>query len=115
MAGAGPAANLLMAVGWAVLMRVLLGAGVDEPFFLEMAKAGVFVNIGLMALNLLPVPPLDGGRILMGLLPHRAAWQLARVEPYGLFIVLALMATRTLGIFLAPFYAFGIAIVELFL
>ncbi len=115
VAGAGPAANLLMAVGWAVLMRVLLGAGVDEPFFLEMAKAGVFVNIGLMALNLLPVPPLDGGRILMGLLPHRAAWQLARVEPYGLFIVLALMATRTLGIFLAPFYAFGIAIVELFL
>jgi Zn-dependent protease len=115
VAGAGPAANLVMAVGWAVLMRLQVTLGIDEAFFLEMAKAGVFVNIGLMALNLLPVPPLDGGRILIGLLPHRAAVQLARVEPYGLFVVLALMGTRTLGFFLAPFYAFGLAIVDLFL
>ena len=113
VAAAGPGANLAMAVGWALLMRLQFSLGLDEAFFLEMAKAGVFVNIGLMALNLLPVPPLDGGRILIGLLPPAAAVQVARIEPYGMFVVLGLMATRTLGIFLAPFYAFGLAIVEL--
>ncbi|MBP7659244.1 MAG: site-2 protease family protein [Burkholderiaceae bacterium] len=113
VAAAGPGANLAMAVGWALLMRLQFSLGMDEAFFLEMAKAGVFVNIGLMALNLLPVPPLDGGRILIGLLPPAAAIQVARIEPYGMFVVLGLMATRTLGLFLAPFYAFGLAIVEL--
>ncbi len=113
VAAAGPGANLMMAVGWALLMRLQVAAGMDEAFFLEMAKAGVFVNIGLMALNLLPVPPLDGGRILIGLLPNGAAMQVARIEPYGMFVVIALMMTRTLGIFLAPFYSFGLAIVEL--
>ena len=76
-----------------------------------MAKAGVIVNIGLMALNLLPVPPLDGGRMLTGLLPLRLAVPYSKLEPYGLFIVLGLMATQTLSIFLAPFYRFGMAVV----
>ena len=88
VAAAGPGANLAMAVGWALLMRLQFSLGLDEAFFLEMAKAGVFMNIGLMALNLLPVPPLDGGRILIGLLPPAAAVQVARIEPYGMFVVL---------------------------
>ena len=114
VAAAGPGSNLAMAILWVVLLKVLLMVGVDEPFFVEMSRAGVFVNIGLMALNLLPVPPLDGGRILTGLLPHRLAYSFARIEPYGLFIVLGLMATNTLGFFLRPFYKLGLAIVGLF-
>jgi Zn-dependent protease len=115
VAGAGPGANLLMAIAWALLYKLLTAIGIGEPFFYLVAKAGVMVNIGLMAFNLLPVPPLDGGRILVGLLPSRLAWPLARLEPYGLFIVLALMATNLLNFFVAPFYEFGLAIVRLFL
>lgn len=114
VAAAGPGANLAMAIGWALLFKVLSAIGLEERFFLEMAVAGIMVNIGLMALNLLPIPPLDGGRILTGLLPMRLAWQFARIEPYGLFIVIALLATQTLGFFLQPFYRMGMALVSLF-
>jgi Zn-dependent protease len=115
VAAAGPGANLFMAVAWAILLKLQLNFGLDEAFFVEMAKAGIFVNIGLMALNLLPVPPLDGGRIAVGLLPRQLAWQFARIEPYGLFIILFLLATNTLGFFLLPFYKLGLAVVELFI
>ena len=114
VAAAGPGVNLLMAILWALAMRAYASIGLDEPFFVEMAKAGVFVNIGLMALNLLPIPPLDGGRILTGLLPARLAWRFARIEPYGFFIVILLMATQTLRFFLAPFYRFGLTVVGWF-
>jgi Zn-dependent protease len=114
VAAAGPGINLVMAIAWALVMKLMFVLGVNEPFFFEMAKAGVLVNIGLMALNLLPVPPLDGGRIVAGLLPHRMSWQYSKLEPYGLFVVLALMMTHTLSFFLAPFYQFGVAIVSLF-
>jgi len=115
VAAAGPGSNLLMAVGWALFAKTLYTLGISEVFFAEMSKAGILVNIGLMALNLLPVPPLDGGRIVVGLLPHQLAVQYARIEPYGLFIVLGLLATNTLGFFLEPFYHFGLAVVEIFL
>lgn len=114
VAAAGPGANLLMAILWALVMRAYASIGVEEPFLVEMAKAGVFVNIGLMALNLLPIPPLDGGRIVTGLLPARLAWRFARIEPYGFFIVILLMATQTLRFFLAPFYRFGLTVVGWF-
>lgn len=114
VAAAGPGVNLVMAIGWAIALRAMSAGGVEETFFIEMARAGVFVNIGLMALNLLPVPPLDGGRIVAGLLPHRASWQYSRIEPYGLVIVLVLMATGTLSFFLMPFYRFGLGVVRLF-
>lgn len=114
VAAAGPGVNLLMAILWAIGMKTLLMLGIDEPFFIKMAQAGVLVNIGLMALNLLPLPPLDGGRIVTGLLPHRLSWQFARIEPYGFFIIIALMMTHTLNFFLMPFYDLGIAIVRIF-
>lgn len=114
VAAAGPGANLAMAIGWAIVLNVLTNSGVAEPYFLKMATAGIFVNIGLMALNLLPVPPLDGGRIAVGLLPTRASYAFARLEPYGLFVVLFLLASGTLGFFLRPFYLFGLAVVDLF-
>jgi Zn-dependent protease len=115
VAAAGPGANLLMAVLWAIVLKLQIALGLNEAFFVEMAKAGIFVNIGLMALNLLPVPPLDGGRIAVGLLPSRLAYQFARIEPYGMFIVIFLLATNRIGFFLVPFYRFCLAIVDLFI
>ncbi len=102
-----------MAIGWALVMKGLVETGVEERFFLEMCRAGIFVNIGLMALNLLPLPPLDGGRILVGLLPDRWSYALSRVEPYGFFILIFLLATNTLWFFLQPFYEFGVGIVRI--
>lgn len=91
VAFAGPGANLLQALLWALLGSVLLSMGNAEPFFQLMAKAGVLVNLVMFAFNLLPVPPLDGGRILVGLLPKPAALAVARVEPFGFFIVMGLV------------------------
>ncbi len=88
---AGPGANLLQALLWGALMYVLIGAGLTERFFLEMCKAGVLVNVVMFAFNLFPLPPLDGGRILVGLLPWRQAALVARIEPWGFFIVMALV------------------------
>ena len=115
VAAAGPGSNLVQAILWAFLFKLLLMAGVQERFFFLVADAGIKVNLVLMALNLLPLPPLDGGRILVGLLPPGPSQALARVEPYGFFILIALLVTGTLGVFLRPFLAIGDAIVRLFL
>ncbi|WP_238944969.1 site-2 protease family protein [Vandammella animalimorsus] len=91
---AGPLSNLLQAVLWTLLLAVLLWLGQQglyEPFFARMAWAGIMVNLVLAALNLFPLPPLDGGRIAVGLLPARPAHYLARLEPLGFFIVLGLL------------------------
>ncbi len=88
---AGPVSNFIQAVLWALLLVILLAGGVSEPFFLRMAQAGILVNLVIAVFNLLPVPPLDGGRVLVGLLPRGPAYQLSRVEPFGFFIVLALL------------------------
>lgn len=90
---AGPAANLIQAIAWAAVGYLLVAGGVQEPFFNGMARAGVLVNIVMFVFNLFPLPPLDGGRILVGLLPTRQAIAVSRVEPYGFFIVLALVLT----------------------
>ena len=90
---AGPASNFVQALLWGVLTLLLLRLGVQERFFTEMCQAGVLVNVVMFVFNLFPLPPLDGGRILVGLLPLRAARLLARVEPWGFFIVLALVLT----------------------
>lgn len=114
VAAAGPAANLLMGIGWVLFANVLGMFGITDEFFFLVAQAGVSVNLILMALNLLPIPPLDGGRIVVGLLPHRASYAYSRIEPYGFFIVIGLMVTQTLGFFLSPFLQFGMAILSLF-
>ena len=88
---AGPAVNLLQALLWGILFYLLLGAGVTEPFFLKMCKGGILVNVVMFVFNLFPLPPLDGGRILVGLLPYRQAALVSRVEPWGFFIVMALV------------------------
>jgi Zn-dependent protease len=104
VAAAGPGANLLMAMIWAGLVKVALfmpGSGFAMPLAL-MGAAGIFINAVLMALNLIPLPPLDGGRIAVSLLPHRLAYALSRIEPYGIFILLGLMFMGLLGIFMWP-------------
>ena len=88
---AGPLSNFIQAILWALLFTVLVGFGLSERFFLEMAKAGVLVNLVMWAFNLFPLPPLDGGRVLMGLLPPRQAYAFSRIEPWGFFIVMALV------------------------
>ncbi len=90
---AGPAANLAMALIWGALFYVLHAAGVTEIFFLKMCQGGVTVNVVMFAFNLFPLPPLDGGRIVVGLLPLKQAMAFSRIEPYGFFIVLALVVT----------------------
>ena len=90
---AGPGANLIQAIVWALLYVVYTDFGVTEKFFLAMCKAGVLSNVVMFAFNLFPLPPLDGGRIVVGLLPWRQAYQFSRIEPYGFFIVMALAIT----------------------
>ena len=104
VAAAGPFVNLVMAVGWAILFTI---AARSEPGaysipMLKMADAGIQINAVLMVLNLLPIPPLDGGRIAVSLLPDRLAWQFARREPFGFPILLVLLITGILGEILWP-------------
>ncbi len=94
---AGPGANLIQAIVWTVLLYVLVAMGVEEPFFLQMCRAGLLVNLVMFAFNLFPLPPLDGGRILVGLLPWKQAELVSRVEPWGFFIVMALVISGVVG------------------
>ncbi len=104
VAAAGPAANFVMALGWALMLKL----AISMPDFVyavalkEMARVGISINGVLMLLNLLPIPPLDGGRIAVSLLPPRAAWKFAQVERYGLFILLGLMFLGVLDSVLYP-------------
>ncbi|OZI71312.1 site-2 protease family protein [Bordetella genomosp. 12] len=112
---AGPASNLLMAILWVLCFRLYREMGLEESFWYEMVQAGISVNLVLMALNLLPILPLDGGRILFSLLPHRLAWQYSRIEPYGLVIVLLLLVTDVLWVLMEPIFSLGASIVNWFL
>ena len=115
VAAAGPAVNLLMAVLWALLFRAAAAMGINERFVFEVAQAGIQVNLIFMALNLLPIPPLDGGRIVSGLLPTRMSIAYSRIEPFGLVILLVLMFTHSLSPLLRPLHDIGAAVVGIFL
>ena len=113
---AGPGANLLMALGWGALLYVLAAIGVTEPFFVKMCQGGVLFNILLMVFNLLPLPPLDGGRVLVSLLPRKPAELLSRVEPYGFFILLALIFTGAVSsLWLNPLMNLAFELVDILL
>jgi Zn-dependent protease len=88
---AGPASNFLQALGWGMAFYLLQGGDVTEPFFLKMCQAGILTNVVMFVFNLFPLPPLDGGRILVGLLPYKQAVLVSRIEPWGFFVVMALV------------------------
>ena len=110
---AGPLANFIMAVLWLILGVLLVFFQVGEEFPHMVAQAGIVTNLLIMAFNLLPIPPLDGGRVVTAMLPHRAAYAFARIEPYGFFIVLALVMLRVVGYWLTPVMALGGYLVQL--
>lgn len=104
VAAAGPFSNLVMALLWAVAVKI--GISNPDSYFAFplalMGAAGVFVNAIIMVLNLMPLPPLDGGRILVSLLPHRLAYNVSRIEPYGFIILIVLLFSGVLGRILWP-------------
>lgn len=105
---AGPASNFIQAVLWTLLLVLLAIFLPEERVLRQMAQAGVLANLVMWAFNLFPLPPLDGGRIAVGLLPQRLALPLARVEPWGFFIVLALVLAGIIGdVWLHPLIAAG--------
>jgi Zn-dependent protease len=99
---AGPGANFVMALMWLVLAAMLAFFQVNEVFPNKVAQAGVVTNLLMFAFNLVPIPPLDGGRVVTSLLPNRMAYKFARIEPYGFFIVLALIWLNVLGFWVYP-------------
>ncbi len=112
VAAAGPASNLVMAIAWGILLG-FVKRGIDAGaftsaayMFIDMAYVGITINIVLMVLNLLPMPPLDGGRIAVSLLPNHLGMQLSRLEQYGFIILIALMFMGVLGKILSPFIDF---------
>jgi Zn-dependent protease len=103
VAGAGPLANFVMAFGWGLLLKAATPGGLlASSGLLEMADAGIQINLMLLALNLLPILPLDGGRIAVSLLPHSLAVSYARLEPYGFMVVILLLATGILSDLMRP-------------
>ncbi|QEL54719.1 site-2 protease family protein [Chromobacterium paludis] len=115
VAAAGPAANFAMMAGWALLLKLAIHTdnAYSEPLAL-MSQAGIAINISLMLLNLLPILPLDGGRIVESLLPPGTAWKYAQTERYGMWILLLLIATGMLGRILQPFYQLMYHLLQLF-
>ena len=94
---AGPGANLVQALLWGIVFYVMVALGVSEPFFVKMCQAGMLVNVVMFAFNLFPLPPLDGGRVLVGLLPYKQAALVSRIEPWGFFIVMGLVLAGVVG------------------
>lgn len=110
---AGPGSNFIQALLWAIAFTLLRAAGVEERFFLLMCMAGVLTNLVMAAFNLFPLPPLDGGRILVGLLPPRQAYAVSRIEPWGFFIVLGLVLLGIVGTYwLLPLVRLGYGMLD---
>lgn len=114
-AAAGPLSNLLQMIFWALLLKALAAVGFYDKFVISVCAAGISVNLMLMAFNLIPIPPLDGGRIVRGLLPRQAGMAFDKIEPYGFMILLVLMVGGGLSFFVHPFLMFGQWIINLVL
>lgn len=113
---AGPGSNFVQALFWGILLYLYQGAGVNEAFLVEMAQGGVLVNVVMFVFNLFPLPPLDGGRILVGLLPYKQAMLVSRVEPWGFFIVMGLVLAGVVSnLWLRPLMGLTFQLINLLL
>ena len=114
VAAAGPAANLAMSLAWAILLKLalLLPMNFFTVPMAAMARAGILINLVFMFLNLLPILPLDGGRIVASLLPGRASWQYAKLEPWGLPLLLLMLVTHVLDFVLGPLVNVGFSLIH---
>ncbi|MBP9907019.1 MAG: site-2 protease family protein [Rhodoferax sp.] len=113
---AGPGVNFIQALLWGVVFYLLQGMGISERFFIEMAQGGILVNVVMFVFNLFPLPPLDGGRILVGLLPYRQAVLVSRIEPWGFFVVMALVVTGVVSsLWMRPLMGLSYEVIKLLL
>ena len=113
---AGPASNLIQALLWGIGFYFLQGAGVTEAFFIKMCQAGILVNVVMFVFNLFPLPPLDGGRVLVGLLPYKQAMLVSRIEPWGFFVVMALVLAGVLSTYwMRPLMELTYALIQIVL
>jgi len=111
VAAAGPGANLLMALLWALALK--FAGPLEHPgLFTEMSKQGVIINVVLMVLNLMPIPPLDGGRIMVSILPNALAYRFAQLERFGFMLVILLMATGMLNILMNPLVGAALGLIQ---
>ena len=107
-----PVGTILMGIAFYLLQ----GAGITEPFFIKMCQAGILVNVVMLVFNLFPLPPLDGGRVLVGLLPWKQAELVSRIEPWGFFIVMALVISRVItDLWMRPLMTLTYALLEIVL
>ena len=113
---AGPAMNFVQALAWGAALFILKGADVSEPFLIKMCQGGVLVNVVMCVFNLFPIPPLDGGRILVGVLPYRQAVAVSHIEPWGFYIVMALVVTKIINTFwMLPLMGVTFAVLDILL
>lgn len=117
---AGPASNLIMSIIFIFIYKMMSGpegnfAGVYQDLFLKMSRAGFYLNFTLFAFNLLPVPPLDGSRVLIALLPARYKFFFEKLEPYGFFIIMFLIVLRIFDLYMAFVFKLFISIIGGFL
>jgi Zn-dependent protease len=113
VAFAGPGANFFMALCWLILGLFTSSFGGPDGFLYEMAAAGIKVNLLLFAFNLVPIPPLDGGRVLTSMLPPRLAYRFAKIEPYGFFIVIAMVFLHLLDFWVVNLFQYGFQLLTL--
>ncbi|PWF47763.1 site-2 protease family protein [Massilia glaciei] len=110
---AGPGANLLMALIWLLMLLVLPRMGVAQEFPYLVAQAGITFNLVIFAVNMFPIPPLDGGRVMTSILPDKLAYKFARIEPYGFVIVLAMIPLKLLHYWVNPLVAGALYLLNL--
>ena len=113
VAAAGPGSNFVMALAWALVLGLASGGGPFSSAGLQyMSVVGVVINVSLMVLNLLPILPLDGGRIALSLMPRSLAIPYSNTERFGFILVIVLLVTGALGVAMRPLFGLAVTAIE---